>query len=85
MRKLYRSKNNKILFGICGGIGEYFEIDPTLVRLLAILLLILSFGTWAFGIAVFYLLVYLIIPEAPHTEGTASKMSEVLSKKKKKK
>lgn len=33
-RKLYRSNSNKMLCGVCGGIGEYLNIDPTLVRLI---------------------------------------------------
>ena len=33
MKKLYRSETDKVLCGVCGGIAEYFEIDPTLVRL----------------------------------------------------
>ena len=32
-RKLYKSRNNKMVDGVCGGIAEYFDIDPTLVRL----------------------------------------------------
>lgn len=32
-KKLYRSSINRMLFGVCGGIGEYFNIDPTIVRL----------------------------------------------------
>ena len=32
-KKLYRSKTNKKIFGVCGGLAEYFDIDPTLVRL----------------------------------------------------
>ncbi len=32
-KRLYRSETNKMLAGVCGGIGEYFNIDPTLVRL----------------------------------------------------
>ena len=32
-KKLYRSETNSMLAGVCGGIGEYFNIDPTLVRL----------------------------------------------------
>ena len=32
-KKLYKSNKNKILDGVCGGIAEYFNIDPTLVRL----------------------------------------------------
>ena len=33
-KKLYRSNTNKMLCGVCGGIGEYFNIDPTIVRLI---------------------------------------------------
>ena len=33
-KRLYRSDTNKMLCGVCGGIGEYFNIDPTLIRLL---------------------------------------------------
>ena len=36
-KKLYRSRTNKMLCGVCGGIGEYFNIDPTLIRLLFVL------------------------------------------------
>lgn len=37
-KKLYRSRKSRMLCGVCGGIGEYLNIDPTLVRLLAVLL-----------------------------------------------
>ena len=37
-KRLYRSKNSRMLCGVCGGIGEYLNIDPTLIRLLAVLL-----------------------------------------------
>lgn len=33
MKRLYRSRSNRILTGLCGGIGDYFDIDPVLVRL----------------------------------------------------
>lgn len=33
MKRLYRSNSNKMIAGVCGGIGEYFNIDPTLIRL----------------------------------------------------
>lgn len=33
-KRLYRSNNNKILLGICGGIGEYLNVDPVVIRLL---------------------------------------------------
>jgi phage shock protein C len=37
MKKLYRSRINKKLCGVCGGFAEYFEIDPTILRILLII------------------------------------------------
>ncbi len=37
-KKIYRSSENKIIFGVCGGLSEYFEVDPLLIRALFILL-----------------------------------------------
>ena len=58
-KKLYRSRKNRMLCGVCGGIGEYLNIDPTLVRLLAVLL-----GCSGTGILV-YIIAALIIPDSP--------------------
>lgn len=58
-RKLYLSDTNKIIGGVCGGIGEYLGIDPTVVRLVWALLSLLS----AFiGGTLLYLLAMFIIP-----------------------
>jgi phage shock protein C len=38
--RLYRSRNNRVFLGVCGGLGEYFNLDPVYVRVIAILLLI---------------------------------------------
>lgn len=38
MKKLVRSKSNRMICGVCGGIGEYLNVDPTIIRLLAVLL-----------------------------------------------
>ena len=37
-KRLYRSRSNRIISGVCGGIGEYFNIDPIIVRILAIII-----------------------------------------------
>ena len=58
-RRLTRSMTDRKLFGVCGGLGDYFAIDPTIIRVLFILFAILSFG---FGI-VFYIIMLLIMPE----------------------
>ena len=63
-RRLYRSQTNKVIAGVCGGLGEYLNIDITVVRLVWILLTLLG-GS---GIIV-YILAYFIIPESPLEEG----------------
>lgn len=55
-KRLYKSRNNQMICGVCGGIGEYLEIDPTLIRLLMVLL-----GCTTSGIFV-YIVAALIIP-----------------------
>jgi phage shock protein C len=58
-KELRRSASNKKLFGVCGGIAEYFEIDPTIVRILYVILVLASFG-WAL---LLYIILAIIIPE----------------------
>jgi len=54
---LYRSETNKILAGVAGGLGEYFNIDPTIIRILFVLLAV--FGGSGF---IIYIVLWLIIP-----------------------
>ncbi len=57
MKKLFKSDTNKMLCGVCGGVAEYFEIDPTLVRIGWVVLAFLgTLGIWA------YLICALIMP-----------------------
>lgn len=56
MKKLYRSDTNKIFAGIIGGIGEYFDIDPTLLRLLWLIVFVFTGivpGIFVYIIAIF--------------------------------
>ena len=46
-KRLYRSVTNRKICGVCGGLGEYFDIDPTLIRLGGVLLACVSCGTCA--------------------------------------
>ncbi len=59
IKRLYRAsfRNSKI-GGVCGGIANYFEVDPTLIRLLWVLLTLVSFGAGFFG----YLILWIIMP-----------------------
>jgi phage shock protein C len=60
IRQLRRSRTNRRLAGVCGGLGDYFGIDPTLVRIIFVLL---GLPGGAPGI-VLYLILWLIMPEA---------------------
>ena len=60
MKKLYRSNSSCMIAGVCGGIAEYFNIDPSIVRIIAVLLSIGSIGTGA----VVYCVAALLIPKA---------------------
>jgi len=53
-KRLYRSRSNRWIAGVCGGIGEYFNIDPIIIRILAVV--IPAFGWLA------YLICALVIP-----------------------
>ena len=56
-KRLYKSRTNRVLCGVCGGIGEYFGIDPTIVRLLCVLL-----GGTSTGL-ILYIIAAIIMPE----------------------
>lgn len=61
MKRLYLSNTDRKIGGVCGGLGEYFDRDPTLIRVIFILIALCSFGL---GI-IAYLLMWLIIPRKP--------------------
>jgi phage shock protein C len=63
IKKLYRSDTDKVFAGICGGLGEYFSIDATVLRLGWLLMVIFSGifpGLVAYGLAI------VLIPRKPH-------------------
>jgi phage shock protein C len=57
-KRLLRSKNNKIIAGVCGGIGEYFNVDPVLIRLIWVIITLMGGA----GILA-YIIAWIIIPE----------------------
>lgn len=63
-KKLYRSEKNKFLAGICGGLGEFFNIDATLIRVIWLLVVIF---TGIFPGVIAYIFGIFIIPPAPDT------------------
>jgi phage shock protein C len=62
MKKLYRSRKDFQLAGICGGLGEMFSVDPTLIRLALVFLCIV---TGILPLVVAYIVGWIIIPPAP--------------------
>lgn len=71
-KRLYRSKKERVLLGVCGGIAEYFSVDPTIVRLIFILLIFVSGPL----LPIFYFIFALIIPEAPNGDVSEKKADE---------
>jgi len=61
-RRLYRSGKNRILGGICGGVAEYFKMDPTLIRILWVIIVFFPPGL---GILM-YILFWIFIPRNPN-------------------
>ncbi|AHF06850.1 PspC domain-containing protein [Desulfitobacterium metallireducens] len=61
MKRLYRSRQNKMIGGVCAGLGEYLDLDPTLIRLVMI---IAVFGAGAGVLA--YLVAWVLIPNEPY-------------------
>ncbi|MBC7343401.1 MAG: PspC domain-containing protein [Clostridia bacterium] len=60
MERLYRSRRERIIGGVCGGLAEYLRIDPTLIRVVWVVAALI----WGAGFLV-YLICWLVIPEAP--------------------
>lgn len=58
-KKLFRSRHNRMLAGVCGGLAEYFNIDPTMMRVITIILTVTPFVP----AGIIYLLLWLLIPE----------------------
>jgi phage shock protein C len=62
-KKLYRSEKNKVVGGVLGGVSEYFEVDPVLIRILAVIIAVVT-GFVPF--ALIYLLSVVAIPKREH-------------------
>jgi len=71
-KKLYRSRDDRWLVGVCGGIGDYFDIDSTVVRVIFVLAsFILGGGLWI------YLILWIIMPLNPDEFLTVEQSAEV--------
>ena len=60
-RKLYRSRNNRMIFGVCSGLAEFFGIDPSIVRLVFAAGALFGFGSFI----LIYIVMFFVVPEEP--------------------
>lgn len=72
-KKLYRSEDDKVLAGLLGGLGEYFDIDPTILRLAYALIVLITGIVPGF---IVYFIAILVVPKQPATKKLPAKKSE---------
>jgi len=66
MRRLYRNRTDRMIWGVCGGLAKYFNVDPTIIRVLAVISIFIT------GVSILaYILMAIIIPLEP-TPGSVS-------------
>jgi phage shock protein C len=68
-RQLYRARDNRMIGGICAGLGEYFNIDPTLIRLTFVFFSLIGF---AGAMLIAYLVMLMVVPEEPLLTATST-------------
>jgi len=62
-KRLYKSHTNKVISGVCGGLGEYFNFDPSIIRLIWVLISVFTAG---FGGIIAYIICAVILPNKPY-------------------
>jgi phage shock protein C len=60
-KKLYRSRTNRMIAGVCAGLGDFFDIDPTIIRLLFAAGALFGFGSFI----LIYLVIFIVVSEEP--------------------
>jgi phage shock protein C len=73
-KKLYRSRTDRMISGVCGGLGKYLGIDPTLIRLVFVLLLLFGIGS---GLILYVILMF-IVPEEPDATSVLDAIKDTL-------
>jgi phage shock protein C len=68
-QRLYRSRGDRMIAGVCGGIAQYFAIDPTLVRLFAVISAIFSGGV----VVLLYFVLWVVVPNEPFEAATMAR------------
>ena len=59
-KRLYRSRTDRVIAGVCGGLGRYFNLDPVIIRVITVVLALTAFG----GVLA-YIILWLVVPEEP--------------------
>lgn len=77
-KRLYRSQTNQIIAGVCGGLGEYFEVDPTIIRIIFVILTV-----WGGAGILLYIVGILVIPypEGAKPKGKQQSIDKELKEK----
>jgi phage shock protein C len=70
-KRLYRSRSKRILGGVCGGLGEYLNIDPTVLRVIFVVLAFLYGAS-----LLIYLIMWVLVPEEPQSSAEVVPLSE---------
>jgi phage shock protein C len=62
IKRLYRSRTNRMISGVCAGLGDFLSMDPTVVRLVFVIVGVVG---WIFPAVIIYLVMAIVIPEEP--------------------
>jgi phage shock protein C len=68
-KKLYRSRTDRMIAGVCGGLATYFNVDPVIIRVIAVILLLPG----GFPGFIPYMVLWIIVPLEPSKKGSAKK------------
>lgn len=75
MKNLYRSRTNKVIAGVCGGLGEYFSIDPVIIRIIWLICV------FAYGVGFLaYIICWIAIPQEPLKKAPSAKPAKKAKK-----
>ena len=71
-KRLRRSRDQRMIAGVCGGLGEYFSIDPTLIRLIFAILFFAGLGSSL----IVYVILWVVMPQARSEEASGAGLSD---------
>ena len=72
MKRLYRSRKEQMLGGVCGGLAEHIDVDPSIIRLVCVVLILFTWGLFI----IVYIAAWIIIPESPDEPAVQTAITE---------